>query len=112
VVAGACVAVLAASPGNCLAIWGLIDAEALMPLGDPLAVPVADPVAEIVGWPVTFELGTLNGSVAQFCAGATMTDVPDVEQSVCVRPVPPGLACVAPGVAEAEGTTVVDAGLT
>jgi len=42
VVAGACVAVLAASPGNCLAIWGLIDAEALMPLVDPLAVPVAD----------------------------------------------------------------------
>ena len=55
-VAGACVAVLAASPGNCLAIWGLIDAEALMPLVDPLAVPVADPVAEIVGWPVTLEL--------------------------------------------------------
>jgi hypothetical protein len=108
VVAGACVAVLATSPGNCLAIWGLIDAEALM----PLAVPVADPVAGIVGWPVAFELGTLNGSVAQFCAGATpMTDVPDVEQSVCVRPVPPELACVAPGVAE-EGTTVVDAGLT
>ena len=106
-VAGACVAVLAASPGNCLAIWGLIDAEALMPLADPVAVPVA----EIVGWPVALELGTLNGSVAQFCAGATpMTD--DVEQSVCVRPVPPGLACVAPGVVEAEGTTVVDAGLT
>jgi hypothetical protein len=95
----------------------LIDAEALMPLVDPLAVPVADPVAEIVGRPVTFELGTLNGSVAQFCAGAApmiepMIDMPDVEQSVCVRPVPPGLACVAPGVAEAEGTPVVDAGLT
>ena len=94
-VAGAWVVLLAASPGNCLAISGLIDAEALMPLVDPVAAPTADPAGTIADGPVTFELGTFNGSVAQSCAGAApMIDVPDVEQSVCVRPVPPGLACM------------------
>jgi hypothetical protein len=109
VVAGAWVAVLAASPGNCRAIWGLIDAEPLMPPVDPVAAPAG----AIADGPVTFELGTFNGSVAQSCAGAApMIDVPDVEQSVCVRPVPPGLACMAPGVTEAGGTGVPGAGLT
>jgi hypothetical protein len=98
VLAGAWVAALAASPGNCRAIWGLIDAEALMPPVDPVTTPVADPAGAIADGPVTFELGTFNGSVAQSCAGAApMIDVPDVEQSVCVRPVPPGLACIGAG---------------
>jgi hypothetical protein len=99
---------LAASPGNCRAIWGLIDAEALMPPVDPVAAPAG----AITDGPVTFELGTFNGSVAQFCAdSAPMIDVPDVEQGIAVRPVPPEFACVAPGGTEAAGTGMPGAGL-
>jgi hypothetical protein len=100
---------LAASPGNCLAISGLIDAEALMPLVDPVAAPTADPAGTIADGPVTFELGTFNGSVAQ--SSADTAPVPDVEQGIAVRPVPPEFACVAPGVTEAGGTGVPGAGL-
>jgi hypothetical protein len=42
---------------------------------------------------------------------APATDVLDVEQGVSVRPVPPGLPCVAPVVAE-EGTALLVVGLT
>jgi hypothetical protein len=104
---------LVASPDNCLAISGLIDAEALMPLVDPVAAPAADPAGAIAEGPVTFELGTFNGSVAQSSADAApMIDVPDVEQGIAVRPVPLEFACVAPGVTEAGGTGMPGAGLS
>jgi hypothetical protein len=118
VVAGPSVVVLGASPGNCTAVWGWIDAEALMPLVDPVAAPTVDPAGEIADEPGefepdTFELGTFNGSEAQPGeVTAPLTDVPDIEQGVSVRPVPLGLACVAPMVAEAEGRAALGIGLT
>jgi hypothetical protein len=57
VVVGDCVAVFEVSPGNCTAIWGLIDDAALMPPSDPVAV--ADPPDSGI-----VDVGTLNGSVA------------------------------------------------
>jgi hypothetical protein len=86
----------------------LIDGEALMvPLVDPVAAPVVEPAGEIADEPGTLKLGTLNGSEAQPGAvAAPPTNVLDIEQGVCVRPVPPGPACVAPPVIE-EGTAVL-----
>jgi hypothetical protein len=60
VVFAACVELLRASPGNCTAVCGLTDAEALMPEVDPDAEPGAG-TANVVG---TVEVGTLNGSDA------------------------------------------------
>jgi hypothetical protein len=57
---GACVELLRASPGNCTAVCGLTDAEALKPALDPDEEP-GDGTANVVG---TLEVGTLNGSDA------------------------------------------------
>ena len=57
VVVGDCVAVFEVSPGNCSAVWGLIDDAALMPPTD--SDPVADPPDSGI-----VDVGTLNGSVA------------------------------------------------
>jgi hypothetical protein len=95
----------------------LIDGEALMPLVDAVgapvvAVPAADPAGETADELGAFKLGTDNGSDAQPSAvAALLTEVVDAEQGVSVRPVPPGLACVAPVVAE-EGTALLGAELT
>jgi hypothetical protein len=57
VVVGDCVVAFEVSPGNCSAVWGLIDEAALRPPidGDPVAAP---PDSGIV------DVGTVNGSVA------------------------------------------------
>jgi hypothetical protein len=99
-----------------------------MPLVDPVAAPAVDPAGEIADEPGefepdtfepdtfepdTFELGTFNGSEAQPGeVTAPLTDVPDIEQGVSIRPVPLGFACVAPVVAEAEGRAALGIGLT
>ena len=57
VVVGDCVAAFEVSPGNCTAVWGLIDDAALMPPSDPAAV--ADPLDSGI-----VDVGTLNGSLA------------------------------------------------
>ncbi|HEX3722187.1 MAG TPA: hypothetical protein VHV31_05320 [Nitrolancea sp.] len=57
VVFGDCVAVFEVSPGNCTAVWGLIDDAALVPPID--TDPVADPPDSGI-----VDVGTLNGSVA------------------------------------------------
>jgi hypothetical protein len=57
VVVGDCVVAFEVSPGNCTAVWGLIDDAALMPPSDPAAV--ADPPDSGI-----VDVGTLNGSVA------------------------------------------------
>jgi hypothetical protein len=56
VVAGDCVAVFEVSPGNCTAVWGLIEEVALRPPTDsaPVAVPLDSGIVDV---------GTLNGSV-------------------------------------------------
>ena len=84
-----------------------------MTLVDAVAAPVADPAGETADDELgAFKLGTDNGSDAQPSAvAALLTDVVDAEQGVSVRPVPPGLACVAPVAAE-EGTALLGAELT
>jgi hypothetical protein len=90
----------------------LSDGEALMaPLVDPVAAPV-EPAGEIADELGTFKLGTLDRSEAQPGAvAAPLTDVPDIEQGVSVRPVPLGPVCVAPPVIE-KGTVVLSPGLS
>jgi hypothetical protein len=57
VVVGDCVAAFEVSPGNCTAVWGLIDEAPLVPPSDPVAV--ADPPDSGI-----VDVGKLNGSVA------------------------------------------------
>jgi hypothetical protein len=85
VVFGTWLVVFRASPGNCTAVCGLIDEDALNDEAAPpalvdAAVPVVDPGGAIV------EVGTLNGSEAQPVA----VEVPPAElfpeQDVCVWP--------------------------
>lgn len=59
VVVGACVELLRASPGNCTAVCGLIDAEAL-----PTVVCDEEPEAGTANVVGTLEVGTLSGSDA------------------------------------------------
>lgn len=112
VVAAPCVAVLGASPGNCLAVCGLTDAGVLMPPVDPVVAPPK----EITGGLTRFLVGTLNGSEAngleaQPAAGNPPIDVPCIEHAP-VRFGAPGLVGVGPVGAEAEGTAVADVGPT
>ena len=57
VVAGDCVVAFEVSPGNCTAVWGLIDDAPFMAPTD--SDPVADPPDSGI-----VDVGTLNGSLA------------------------------------------------
>jgi hypothetical protein len=75
VVFGACVGLLRASPGNCTAVCGLTDGEALMPAVESDEEPDEEPgpgTANVVG---TVEVGTLNGSDAGTDWSAVAGDV-------------------------------------
>jgi hypothetical protein len=75
-----------------------------MPPVDPAAA--LEPAGEVADGP-----GTFNRSKAQPTAVATPpADVLEIEQGVSARPIPPGLACVAPAVIETEGTAMLGAG--
>jgi hypothetical protein len=100
VVAGASVVVLVASPGNCRAVWGLIEEE---PIIEP-AVPIVNPPGEISAGIV--EAGTLNRSELLPSAVTPMTDVE--EGGVSIKPVAMALAPTA----DAEAPVVLDVKLT
>jgi hypothetical protein len=103
VVLDACVELFGASPGNCMALSGLTEAEALIgafvpsplvavdravePIGaDPVVPPVTVPIAEPVS---AGEVGTLKGSLVQPAAvAAPAADTPDVVQGAAAVPVP------------------------
>jgi len=88
VVFAACVEVLGRSPGNCTANSGLTDDGVRAPTADPADGAPAGPAEREAA---AFDVGTLNGSEAQADpAIALPVNVPDVEQPVPLRLVPPG----------------------
>jgi hypothetical protein len=95
VVTGACVGVFAASPGNCRAACGLIEAEPLIAPGD------RSPSGEI---PVGMvDVGTLRGSEAEPTAGAALPimELPDGTGDVAVKPIAAAPVCVGSAIAKA-----------
>jgi hypothetical protein len=85
VVFGASVEVFGCSPGNCTALCGLIDGEALMP-GAPVAIPPAEPAEEAANGAGAFAVGTFNGSVKSGNAVPLKLVPPEAAPAMAVEP--------------------------